>query len=162
MNIPIYRAKRKDTGEWVEGYYYPYENGEHFIYETGESTNGTFQDRHSEIYPETLAIHFPDILDKNGEKIWASLSNTDVGGSTVDGWAETNALVTYRYSNIVAVYEPMCHAEREGEPRYDIVDNEYIKKIKVTGIYEGETKHCLLYTSPSPRDRTRSRMPSSA
>ena len=24
------------------------------------------------------------------------------------------------------------------------------------------SKHCLLYTSPSPRDRTRSRMPSSA
>ena len=27
---------------------------------------------------------------------------------------------------------------------------------------EGVAKHCLLYTSPSPRDRTRSRMPSSA
>ena len=27
---------------------------------------------------------------------------------------------------------------------------------------KGEAKHCLLYTSPSPRDRTRSRMPSSA
>ena len=26
----------------------------------------------------------------------------------------------------------------------------------------GHTLHCLLYTSPSPRDRTRSRMPSSA
>ena len=26
----------------------------------------------------------------------------------------------------------------------------------------GDSKHCLLYTSPSPRDRTRSRMPSSA
>ena len=25
-----------------------------------------------------------------------------------------------------------------------------------------EQEHCLLYTSPSPRDRTRSRMPSSA
>ena len=25
-----------------------------------------------------------------------------------------------------------------------------------------DSKHCLLYTSPSPRDRTRSRMPSSA
>ena len=25
-----------------------------------------------------------------------------------------------------------------------------------------EREHCLLYTSPSPRDRTRSRMPSSA
>ena len=35
------------------------------------------------------------------------------------------------------------------------------------GLSEEETlaatsKHCLLYTSPSPRDRTRSRMPSSA
>jgi DNA-binding transcriptional LysR family regulator len=28
--------------------------------------------------------------------------------------------------------------------------------------YLVESKHCLLYTSPSPRDRTRSRMPSSA
>ena len=27
---------------------------------------------------------------------------------------------------------------------------------------KGELKDCLLYTSPSPRDRTRSRMPSSA
>ena len=26
----------------------------------------------------------------------------------------------------------------------------------------GQSKYCLLYTSPSPRDRTRSRMPSSA
>ena len=28
--------------------------------------------------------------------------------------------------------------------------------------YEELSKDCLLYTSPSPRDRTRSRMPSSA
>ena len=27
---------------------------------------------------------------------------------------------------------------------------------------DGEKSDCLLYTSPSPRDRTRSRMPSSA
>ena len=27
---------------------------------------------------------------------------------------------------------------------------------------EGWFKHCLLYTSPSPRDRQKSRMPSSA
>ena len=27
---------------------------------------------------------------------------------------------------------------------------------------DGLSKHCLLYTSPSPRDRTRTRMPSSA
>ena len=32
----------------------------------------------------------------------------------------------------------------------------------ILGIGPPLTKHCLLYTSPSPRDRTRSRMPSSA
>ena len=29
-------------------------------------------------------------------------------------------------------------------------------------LWKGRSKCCLLYTSPSPRDRTRSRMPSSA
>ena len=36
------------------------------------------------------------------------------------------------------------------------LDMARIEEIKV------ESSHCLLYTSPSPRDRTRSRMPSSA
>ena len=30
------------------------------------------------------------------------------------------------------------------------------------GFLDHMLEHCLLYTSPSPRDRTRSRMPSSA
>ena len=34
--------------------------------------------------------------------------------------------------------------------------------LDMDNIPEGQTKNCLLYTSPSPRDRTRSRMPSSA
>ena len=33
---------------------------------------------------------------------------------------------------------------------------------KTQQIYNTLNRHCLLYTSPSPRDRTRSRMPSSA
>ena len=39
-----------------------------------------------------------------------------------------------------------------------------IKSKKGDNMYfsEVEIKYCLLYTSPSPRDRTRSRMPSSA
>ena len=32
----------------------------------------------------------------------------------------------------------------------------------VAGVEEAKEEVCLLYTSPSPRDRTRSRMPSSA
>ena len=33
---------------------------------------------------------------------------------------------------------------------------------KVSGLRLGDTDNCLLYTSPSPRDRQKSRMPSSA
>ena len=32
----------------------------------------------------------------------------------------------------------------------------------LSSIVENDSNSCLLYTSPSPRDRTRSRMPSSA
>ena len=32
----------------------------------------------------------------------------------------------------------------------------------IDGLHEAKINDCLLYTSPSPRDRTRSRMPSSA
>ena len=37
-----------------------------------------------------------------------------------------------------------------------------IRGAAVTSIQIDGVLHCLLYTSPSPRDRTRSRMPSSA
>ena len=37
----------------------------------------------------------------------------------------------------------------------DNIDNQLREQTKLTS-------YCLLYTSPSPRDRTRSRMPSSA
>ena len=36
------------------------------------------------------------------------------------------------------------------------------KTLKQKGILEEDYKDCLLYTSPSPRDATLSRMPSSA
>ena len=39
---------------------------------------------------------------------------------------------------------------------------EIFKSINVLAAYIDQNRTCLLYTSPSPRDRTRSRMPSSA
>ena len=51
------------------------------------------------------------------------------------------------------------------------LDGNIVKNVKFTGGCQGnlqaiprlvEGMTCLLYTSPSPRDRTRSRMPSSA
>ena len=40
--------------------------------------------------------------------------------------------------------------------------NEVFKRAGELGLFAAHYKDCLLYTSPSPRDRTRSRMPSSA
>ena len=48
-----------------------------------------------------------------------------------------------------------------GEVKSDVyLDVQKIAREVINKI--GYTKSCLLYTSPSPRDRTRSRMPSSA
>ena len=44
------------------------------------------------------------------------------------------------------------------KPKYEIWEAASIGAIKIVN----ELLDCLLYTSPSPRDRTRSRMPSSA
>ena len=50
----------------------------------------------------------------------------------------------------------------EGDLRREIAMN--IKRLQEIGCYRGirHRKGCLLYTSPSPRDTERSRMPSSA
>ena len=37
-----------------------------------------------------------------------------------------------------------------------------VAPIEISVLITGDSGTCLLYTSPSPRDRTRSRMPSSA
>ena len=37
-----------------------------------------------------------------------------------------------------------------------------LENFDITGRWREKYENCLLYTSPSPRDRTRSRMPSSA
>ena len=57
-------------------------------------------------------------------------------------------------------------ASGDGEAFRDAVNamcvyHEYSKRAPVA-VFEAMYKACLLYTSPSPRDRTRSRMPSSA
>ena len=73
---------------------------------------------------------------------WADIDNDCVEETmqkAID-WAYGNA-EAYVNAMLVNVYEPGC-------------EHRLLEDIKC--------KLCLLYTSPSPRDRTRSRMPSSA
>jgi len=87
MNFPKYRAKRLDNGEYTVGFYSFLDN-EHGI----TSLNGYYV----EIDPKTLSINFPDVEDKNGTPIFASLSNDGVGGDIAEAvFGESSTLYSY-------------------------------------------------------------------
>ena len=72
------------------------------------------------------------------------------------------------YTSYVIQYEvdgKVVHDIAMAQKAVDIFDHyydKYKKGFKWLKQSNGTQKPCLLYTSPSPRDRTRSRMPSSA
>ena len=70
----------------------------------------------------------------------------------IDAFHKTVGLTPlYRGKSLIDPKEVIViHQAEEGVAKHVFSDPETIKNI------------CLLYTSPSPRDRTRSRMPSSA
>ena len=84
--IPIYRAKKLDSGEYVIGWlanptpslFYIFYN--HCGYLNVNNEVCIQENERAEIDPSTLAIHFPDMLDSEGTKIFASLSEDGSGG----------------------------------------------------------------------------------
>ncbi len=89
--IPIYRAKKIDSDEYVEGYLTENIHSNKVsctfqimrIWDTESEINPYYED-YSQIDPATLSIHFPDMLDSQGQKIFASLSESGKGGDIVD------------------------------------------------------------------------------
>jgi len=66
----ICRAKRKDNGDWVEGYYFPYQDM-HFMFTTEAKNSEHFylMDYAIEVDPKTVGRH-TGLTDKNGKKIF--------------------------------------------------------------------------------------------
>ena len=82
MNIPIFRAKKKDSDEYVEGYYHSYRDNivsDDIVFHRIVQKDKPLY-RFYDIDPTTLAIHFPDMLDSQGNKIFASLNEDGKGG----------------------------------------------------------------------------------
>ena len=74
--IPIYRGLKLGTeNEYVEGQYLAYKGYPTIFNEYG--LDGI------EIDKSTLSIHFPDMLDSNGNKIFASLQEDGKGGDVI-------------------------------------------------------------------------------
>ena len=95
MNMPIYRAKKIDSDEYVEGYIIELEEmfyiscPQNIDSDTAKESTSVYLDDdgisiHKDYFvaidPQTLAIHFPDMLDSQGNKIFASLSEDGKGG----------------------------------------------------------------------------------
>ena len=90
MNIPIYRAKKIDSDEYVMGMLTKRVFTDYLLIRDDINTNL------SKIDPTTLAIHFSDMLDSKGNKIFASLSEDGKGGDVLNsGYGEV----------IIAIYE---------------------------------------------------------
>ena len=80
INIPIYRAKEIDGDEYIIGsldFNASRVNDTFYYIITGNRCNHT-------IDPTTIGIHFPDMLDSQGNKIFASLSEDGKGGDIVE------------------------------------------------------------------------------
>ena len=136
MNIPIYRAKTID-GEWVEGYYVKHCFGADVIM-SGENDNEGYWE-YFIIDQETLAIHFPDMIDKNGERIFAALNDSGVGASLL---ADGNALYYYVYVDAHYGFCPeflLSEKTEYGSTLFTPLSNSAMG-IEITCIYEGETK----------------------
>ena len=67
--------------------------------------------------------------------------------------------ILYPADTVVEVDQTLCWV---GEPGEEIPEKEDTPPVKAAPSAPAQPVDCLLYTSPSPRDRTRSRMPSSA
>ena len=73
----LFKAKRKDNGEWVEGYYvYDYAHNTHYIFANMIAIPNGVHDRREnfsleyyEIDPDTFC-QFTGLADKNGQRVW--------------------------------------------------------------------------------------------
>jgi len=109
INIPIYRAKKIDSDEYVIGFYSSAYDIHHYVIthlgvDTKTSTVYQMSTDIHKIDPTTLAIHFPDMLDSQGNKIFASLNEDGKGGDIVNlderCGENFNAVSLYRYYEI--------------------------------------------------------------
>ena len=83
MNIPIYRAKKKNNDEYIQGYLLSKNIIVTTEYHYPQGMPSETEKKFNNIDISTIAIHFPDMLDSQGNKIFASLSEDGKGGDIV-------------------------------------------------------------------------------
>ena len=113
IDLPIFRAKKLDSDKYIIGQYIETEfsNEEYCDIEEQETIIKhciikdfrTVHDDYeycnfdiTEIDIATLAIHFPDMIDSNGNKIFASLQEDGKGGDIIESEFKHKCTVKYK------------------------------------------------------------------
>lgn len=137
MREILFRAKRKDNGEWVEGYVFELQSGQYMICDRNQydraSTFPAWEFLRyctHEIYPETLC-QYTGLKDKSGKKIWENdiirvENSVDEGTGVVvfyEGIWYVNRGVNNSLYNIV-LYDDEAEIYIIG----NIIDNSYMVK----------------------------------
>ena len=131
---------------------------------TGETTVQVPRDRNGEFEPQIIA-RYAGNTNELEEKILAmyarGMSTRDIAGTLAELYGVDISAATI--STITEKVWPLVEAW-QNRPLNRIYPIVYLDAIHIKLRREGRVTNtaCLLYTSPSPRDRTRSRMPSSA
>ena len=110
----------------------------------------------------TLSVPFTKVnREKRTVSGFATLDNVDQTGDVVTSEASIKAFENFR-GNLREMHQPVAVGKIvsfKPETYYDPASKEFYNGVYVDAYI---SKGCLLYTSPSPRDRQKSRMPSSA
>ena len=110
MREIIFKAKRKDSGEWVEGYYLNIAKINRFIC-TGKikldgAVKGIIAPEMYEIDPDTIC-QYTGLTDKNGQKIWENdiLELQDEDGYFTCEWEEDTARFVMNGDEIIVDFD---------------------------------------------------------
>ena len=130
-NIPQYRAKKIDSDEYVEGYYvYLKRYKKHYLINTFSFEQ--YNLKRWEIEPSTLSISFPDMLDKNNKRIFASLSEDGKGGDIIKHPNLPEEFTAIMQNGTFSFSEHGCDW-------IGTISEKDLLKCEVTGIYEGDS-----------------------
>lgn len=88
--IPIFRAKKLDSDEYVFGYLKHNKRYNHYCINPINEDNYWYV-----IDTTTLSIHVPDMLCSQGNKIFASLNKDGKGGDILEVYEGNRLLTTY-------------------------------------------------------------------
>ena len=120
-----------------------------------------------------------DILDSSDENTFRPTISSQAGFAPIGGMGRSSTRVSQPFGSssidgsikvprVIANLEPTDRVQYMTPDSVSGDQNLYVKqyrseiRLALGGVDDIDINPCLLYTSPSPRDRTRSRMPSSA